>query len=74
MEAKELTKLAVKALEDKKGEEQQQQAIGVNGKQSPEVQEKMRAKLQKFRQIPDDKGGLLRALIQKEYAKRRYEK
>ena len=62
------------AGEDKKGEEQQQQAIGVNGKQSPEVQEKMRAKLQKFRQIPDDKGGLLRALIQKEYAKRRYEK
>ena len=35
--------------------------------------EKIKAKMQKFRQVPEDKGGLLRAFIQKEYARKRYE-
>ena len=53
-----------------------------NGKEAEEVQmqngdkaadkEKMRARMQKFRDIPEDKGGLLRALIAKEYRKNRY--
>lgn len=59
--------------ENKEGNEQQE-TVGVNDEKSPEELEKMRARMQKFRQIPEDKGGLLRALIQREYAKRRYDK
>lgn len=66
--------IQLQTAENKEGDEQQQETVGVNDEKSPEEQEKMRARMQKFRQIPEDKGGLLRALIQKEYAKRRYEK
>ena len=34
--------------------------------------EEVQAKVQRFREIPDDKGGLLRAFIQQEYLKKRY--
>ena len=36
-------------------------------------QQQMRAKQQKFREIPEDKGGLLRAFIKKEYNRKRYQ-
>ena len=66
--------IQLQTAENKEGDEQQQETVGVNDEKSPEEQEKMRARMQKFRQIPEDKGGLLRALIQREYAKRRYDK
>lgn len=43
------------------------------GTKSSEDEEKIRARLQKFREIKEDKGGLLRSLILREYNKRRYE-
>ena len=55
-------------------EEQKSVSIEASDKQSPEEREKIRARMQKFRKIPEDKGGLLRAFIKKEYAKKRYEK
>ena len=51
-------------------EEQKSVSIEASGKQSPEEREKIRARMQKFRKIPEDKGGLLRAFIKKEYAKK----
>lgn len=53
-------------------EKQQAEAVGVKDEKTAERQEKIRARLQKFRQVPEDKGGLLRAMIQKEYAQKRY--
>ena len=55
-------------------EEQKSVSIEASDKQSPAEREKIRARMQKFRKIPEDKGGLLRAFIKKEYAKKRYEK
>ena len=55
-------------------EEQKSVSIGASDKQSSAEREKIRARMQKFRKIPEDKGGLLRAFIKKEYAKKRYEK
>ena len=55
-------------------EEQKSVSIEASDKQSPEEREKIRARMQKFRKIPEDKGGLLRAFIKKEYAKKKYEK
>lgn len=43
-----------------------------NGDKDADDKEKIRARLQKFRDIPEDRGGLLRALIAKEYSKNRY--
>lgn len=43
-----------------------------NGDKAADDKEKIRARLQKFRDIPEDRGGLLRALIAKEYSKNRY--
>ncbi len=42
------------------------------GPKNEKYDEKAQAKVQKFREIPEDKGGLLRAFIQKEYFKNRY--
>jgi len=42
------------------------------GAKSEDEKEKIRARLQKFREVPEDKGGLLRALIKKEYQLNRY--
>ena len=60
--------------QNKQPEEQKSVSIEASDKQSPEEREKIRARMQKFRKIPEDKGGLLRAFIKKEYAKKRYEK
>ena len=42
------------------------------GNKSSEDMEKIRSRLQKFREIPEDKGGLLRAIIEREYKLNRY--
>ena len=60
--------------QNQQSEEQKSVSIEASDKQSPEEREKIRARMQKFRKIPEDKGGLLRAFIKKEYAKKRYEK
>ena len=54
---------------DKEAETMQAQ-IGEN--ENPEEREKYRARMQRFREIPEDKGGLLREFIKKEYNRRRY--
>ena len=60
--------------QNQQSEEQKSVSIEASDKQSPAEREKIRARMQKFRKIPEDKGGLLRAFIKKEYAKKRYEK
>lgn len=61
------------AVSNEDGQEKQQaEAVGVKDEKTAERQEKIRARLEKFRQVPEDKGGLLRAMIQKEYAQKRY--
>lgn len=61
------------AVSNEDGQEKQQaEAVGVKDEKTAERQEKIRARLQKFRQVPEDKGGLLRAMIQKEYVQKRY--
>ena len=54
---------------------QQQKTPQLNAKQGDKDEkydEQVQAKVQKFREIPDDKGGLLRAFIKQEYMKNRY--
>ena len=46
--------------------------LEILGFESQEEKEKYRARMQRFREIPEDKGGLLRAFIKKEYNRRRY--
>ena len=57
--------------EDENGEEAEAKQTQAGAK-SDEENEKIRARLQKFRDIPEDKGGLLRSLIKKEYQMNRY--
>ncbi len=59
-------------MKENDGKEQESTGAQVGDKNSPEEQEKMRARMQKFREIPEDKGGLLRAFIKKEFEKNRY--
>ncbi|MEE6207606.1 MAG: tetratricopeptide repeat protein [Alphaproteobacteria bacterium] len=59
--------------EDEKSEQAAQALQTQAGAQSVEDKEKIRARLQKFREIPEDKGGLLRAIIHQEYEKSKYE-
>ncbi|MBQ7303512.1 MAG: VWA domain-containing protein [Alphaproteobacteria bacterium] len=47
-------------------------AAAKQGKKDEEYDEKVQAKVQKFREIPEDKGGLLREFIRQEYLKDRY--
>ena len=58
---------------DEEGE-QEADAMEVSGgdEKTPEEQEKIRARQQRFREIPEDKGGLLRAFIRREYERQRY--
>lgn len=61
------------AMSDEEGNQEaeaMQAQIGKN--ESQEEKEKYRARMQRFREIPEDKGGLLRAFIKKEYNRRRY--
>ena len=54
---------------------EEQKSPKVNAKQGDKDEkydEEIQAKVQKFREIPEDKGGLLRAFIQQEYYKNRY--
>lgn len=61
--------------EDRKQEPQEQPrqagAVQKNG-EAPEYDEKMQARAQQYREIPEDPGGLLRAFIYREYQRNRY--
>lgn len=65
-------------IEDKAGEQRkgENDAFGVSKErkenQSENFDEQIQAREQKFREIPEDKGGLLKAFILKEYLKNRY--
>ena len=48
-------------------------AQGKEVEEAQEADEKVQAREQQFREIPEDPGGLLRAFIRKEYLKNRYE-
>ena len=57
------------------GEEESKAIVNVaEGKHNKEEQEEMLAKIHRYRQIEEDKGGLLKAIIKKEYSKNRYGK
>lgn len=61
--------------EDQKEEprEQPEQAGGVQKSgEEPEYDERMQARAQQYREIPEDPGGLLRAFIYREYQRNRY--
>ena len=55
-----------------KEETQNSEAVAGGSDVNSQEKEKIRAKMQKFREIPEDKGGLLRAFIRKEYENNRY--
>lgn len=60
---------------DKKPEEQEAQPQAAEVKEDDKqdkYDEKVQARAQQYRDIPEDTGGLLRAFIQKEYRKNRY--
>ena len=57
--------------ENEKSEQEAEALMTQAGDKSAEEKEKIRARLQKFREIPEDKGGLLRAIIAKEYSRNR---
>lgn len=63
----------VKEDEAQKTDEKKELSISAGDGNQKNKREKIKAKMQKFRQVPEDKGGLLRAFIQKEYARKRYE-
>ena len=63
----------VKEDETQKTDEKKKLSISAGDENQKNKREKIKAKMQKFRQVPEDKGGLLRAFIQKEYARKRYE-
>ena len=48
------------------------QALSSSDKSDDEKEREIRARQQKFREIKEDKGGLLRAFIRKEYNRKRY--
>jgi len=54
-------------------EEQKAPKMGAKqGSNDEKYDEEVQAKIQKLREVPEDKGGLIRAFIQKEYLKNRY--
>lgn len=59
--------------EDPKGEQEAEVLQAQMGERSAEENEKIRARLQKLREIPEDKDGLLKAFIEKEYKMNRYQ-
>lgn len=58
--------------EDGENEQEVQSFAEGNEDKSIEEKQKIRARQYKFREIKEDKGGLLRALIKKEYNRQRY--
>ena len=62
-------------LENEKQQQKQQvQAMPAKEQEAEKYDETVQAREQRFRQIEDDPGGLLKAFIQREYLKNRYEK
>lgn len=58
---------------EKQSEEQKSAAAELQkGDESAKYDEEVQARVQQYRDIPEDAGGLLRAFIQKEYRKNRY--
>ena len=58
---------------EQSAEEQKAPKMGAKqGSNDEKYDEEVHAKIQKFREVPEDKGGLIRAFIQKEYLKNRY--
>lgn len=58
--------------EDENSEQKaQKMEVQVGDKDDEEQKEKMRIRMQKFRDIPEDRGGLIRAIIAKEYRMRK---
>ena len=63
----------VDANNQKQGEKSKEQGFSIKqGPKSDKYDEKMQAKLQQYREIPEDVGGLLRAFIKSEYQQNRY--
>ncbi|MBE6467590.1 MAG: tetratricopeptide repeat protein [Alphaproteobacteria bacterium] len=59
--------------EQKKGEESKDKGFSIKqGSKEEKYDEKMQAKIQQYREIPEDAGGLLRAFIKSEYQQNRY--
>ena len=57
----------------KQGEQSKEQGFSIKqGSKEDKYDEKMQAKLQQYREIPEDVGGLLRAFIKSEYQQNRY--
>ena len=54
------------------GENDEQGFSKKQGNKEEKYDEKMQAKLQQYREIPEDVGGLLRAFIKNEYQQNRY--
>ena len=57
---------------DKKQDAQEGGAMAKQGEEQEKYDEKVQAKVQQLRQIPEDPGGLLKAFIAKEYRLNRY--
>ena len=72
-ESAEVSQQARYGSEDEQSEEMAKALQTQAGAKDAEDNEKIRARLQKFREIKEDKGGLLRAFIRKEYEKNRYQ-
>ena len=47
-------------------------ALSEQGNKEEQYDEKMQAKIQQYREIPEDPGGLLKAFIYQEYRQNRY--
>ena len=64
--------LGEQPLERQEGEQTPSGASTQTGKEDEEYDEKVQARAQQYREIPEDPGGLLKAFIYKEYARNRY--
>ena len=57
----------------KQDKESKEQGFSIKqGSKDEQYDEKMQAKVQQYREIPEDAGGLLRAFIKNEYQQNRY--
>ena len=68
----EVEQTAAYGNENKQSEQEAESRQFQAGDKKSENNEKIRARMQKYREIPEDAGGLLRAIIAKEYGRNRY--
>lgn len=57
---------------EKEQPQQQEKSAAAESKESGDYDEEVQARAQQYREIPEDPGGLLKALIRKEYNRNRY--